>query len=98
MPASLLRALTAEFLGTFALVFIGCGAVVVDSSKNGALGLLGVALAHGVVLAVMVSSLMNISGGHFNPAVSFGLWVASKIDAMRATLYILTQLGAAVIA
>src|SRR5258705_4737432 len=98
MNYSLVRALVAEFLGTFALVFIGAGAIVVDAAKGGALGLIGIALAHALVLSVMVTALMNISGGHFNPAVTFGLWTASKIDAGRAAAYIVTQLVAATIA
>ncbi len=92
-----LRPLTAEFIGTFGLVFIGAGSVVVNEA-SGALGLLGIALAHAVVLSVMVTALMRISGAHFNPAVTFGLWLTNKIDAKDAGLYVLTQLVAAVVA
>ncbi len=95
---ALVRPLAAEFLGTFGLVFIGAGAVVVDASKGGALGLGGIALAHAAILAVMVSALMNISGAHFNPAVTFAAWMASKITLPRAAWYIGTQLVAAVVA
>lgn len=91
-----LRPLTAEFVGTFAFVFIGAGAVVVDFAKGNALGLLGIALAHAVVLSVMVTALMRISGAHFNPAVTFGLWLANKIEAKDAGLYVAVQLVAAV--
>lgn len=90
------RPLTAEFVGTFALVFIGAGAVVVDSATSNALGLLGIALAHAVVLSVMVTATMRISGGHLNPAVTFGLWLANKIEAKDAGLYVAVQLLAAV--
>ena len=93
-----LRPLTAEFIGTFGLVFIGAGSVVVNQARSGALGLQGVALAHGVVLAIMVTALMRISGAHFNPAVTFGLWLTNKIDAKDAGLYVVTQLLAGVIA
>jgi aquaporin TIP len=93
-----LRPLTAEFIGTFGLVFIGAGSVVVNQARAGALGLLGIAVAHGVVLAIMVTTFMRISGAHFNPAVTFGLWLANKIDAKDAGLYVATQLLAAVIA
>jgi len=92
------RPLVAEFLGTFALVFIGAGAVVVDTAKGGALGLTGIALAHALVLSVMVTAFMTISGAHFNPAVTFAVWMASKIDLGRATSYIVVQLVAAVAA
>ena len=93
-----LRPLTAEFIGTFGLVFIGAGSIVVNEARSGALGLLGVALAHAVVLSVMVTALMRISGAHFNPAVTFGLWLANKINAKDAGFYVLTQLVAAVVA
>ena len=92
-----LRPLTAEFIGTFGLVFIGAGSIVVNQA-SGALGLLGIALAHAVVLSVMVTALMRISGAHFNPAVTFGLWLANKIGAKDAGFYVLTQLVAAVVA
>ncbi|HEY2824103.1 MAG TPA: aquaporin, partial [Gemmatimonadales bacterium] len=64
---STIRPLAAEFIGTFGLVFIGGGAVVVDAAKGGALGLLGIALAHALVLSVLVTATMNISGAHLNP-------------------------------
>jgi len=92
------RPLTAEFLGTFALVFVGAGAVVVDASKGGALGLPGIALAHAAILSVMCSALMNISGAHFNPAVTFAIWMANRIDLSRALWYVLAQLAGAVVA
>jgi MIP family channel proteins len=86
----------AEFVGTLALVFIGAGAVVVLAPSLGAAGVVGIALAHGLVLAIMVSNLGHISGGHFNPAVTASVWVAGKIETMRAGVYILAQLvGAA---
>ncbi|MBI4421148.1 MAG: aquaporin [Gemmatimonadetes bacterium] len=94
---NVIRPLTAELLGTFALVFIGAGAVVVDAAKGGALGLTGIALAHAAVLSVMVTATMNISGAHLNPAVTFALWMASKIELPRAALYVVTQLAAAVL-
>ncbi len=98
MKLDLVRRLSAEFIGTFALIFIGGGAIVVDAAKAGALGLLGIALAHAVVLGVMVTAFMNISGGHHNPAVTFALWMASKIDLARAAFYIVAQLAGAAVA
>jgi aquaporin Z len=93
-----LRPLIAEFIGTFGLVFIGGGAVVVDAARPGEVGLMGIALAHAFVLAILVTATMNISGGHLNPAVTFGLWMANKIDLKRSAAYAATQLGAAVVA
>lgn len=94
--ATTVKQLAAEFLATFALVFIGAGSVVVDAMTGGEVGLVGVALAHGVVLSVMVTIAIPISGGHVNPAVTFGLWLARKIDARRAGLYVVAQLAGAV--
>jgi len=85
----------AEVIGTMALVFIGAGSVVIAGA--GASSLLGVALAHGLVLAVMVSSFGHISGGHFNPAVTISAWVAGKIESSRAVWYVIAQLAGALI-
>ena len=71
----------AEAIGTFALIFVGIGAIKADP------GLLGVALAHGLTIAVMVSATGAISGGHLNPAVTFGLLVGGKIDLKRPTYW-----------
>ncbi|HEY1331448.1 MAG TPA: MIP/aquaporin family protein [Actinomycetota bacterium] len=89
----------AEFIGTFALVFIGAGSVAVLGRFIPAdISIIGVALAHGLVLAIVVTALGHISGAHFNPAITLGLWVTGKIDAARAGVYWLTQLVAAVAA
>jgi len=93
-----LRPAAAEFIGTFIYVFIGAGSLVTDSYTRGGVGLLGVALAQGLALAVMVSSFGAISGGHFNPAVTLGLWVARKINTEKAAFYIGAQLVGAVLA
>jgi MIP family channel proteins len=84
---SLLKQAVAEFIGTFALIFIGVGAIYNNP------GLLGVALAHGLTIAVMVSATGGISGGHLNPAVTFGLWVGGKIDLMGTIVYWIAQLA-----
>lgn len=84
-----LRALVAEFVGTFALIFIGAAAIGIGGKDA---GLVGVAAAHGLVLAIMISALGHISGGVFNPAVTVGLWVARKLDSVKAVSYIVAQL------
>jgi MIP family channel proteins len=95
MP-SLARRLVAEALGTFALVFVGAAVVVVNGGfPNSGIGLLGIALAHAVVLAVFVSATMTISGGHLNPAVTIGLLATRRIDPVSALAYIVAQLAAA---
>lgn len=86
------RALLAEFLGTALFVFIGAGSVVANAVTNGGVTNVGIALAHGVGMAVLISSLMHVSGGHFNPAVSLGVFVAGKIDAKTLGRYVAAQL------
>jgi MIP family channel proteins len=96
--------LVAEFAGTFALVFFGVGAIVADqflrSSANGpsGFGLLGVALAQGLAMGVMVTSLGHISGGHFNPAVTIGFWVTRKFTTFDTLAYWLAQVAGAIAA
>jgi MIP family channel proteins len=93
-----IRPLAAELAGTFTFVFVGAGAVVVDVAKTGQLGLVGVSLAHAFALAVVVTATMRISGGHLNPAVTFGLWLSRKIEARSAGLYVVAQLLGGVLA
>jgi MIP family channel proteins len=92
-----IRALVAEFIGTFALIFVGVGAIAVNHLTGGASGLVGVALAHGLTIAVMVSATAAISGGHLNPAVTIGALVAGKIQLSNALGYILAQCGGAIV-
>lgn len=88
----------AEFVGTFALVFIGSGAIMMAQHTGNSAGLLQVALAHGLILALMVSAFMNVSGGHLNPAVTAGLLVARRITPTVAGVHIVAQLIGAVVA
>jgi aquaporin TIP len=83
----------AELVGAFALTFVGAGAVMTSGGN-----LLAVAAAHGLILAIMVSALGHISGGHFNPAVTFGFLVTGRIDTILALLYWLAQLVGAALA
>jgi len=89
--------LVAEFIGTFALIFFGAGSICADQYLHGAggLGLLGIALAHGLAIAIMVSALGHISGGHFNPAVTIGIWVTKRLNTIDAILYWVAQLAGA---
>ena len=88
----------AEFIGTFALIFIGVGAIHNSADPSAGVGLLGVALAHGLAIAVMVSATGGISGGHLNPAVTFGLLVGGKIKPVDAVAYWVSQLAGGVAA
>jgi len=82
----------AEFIGTFALVFVGGGAIMMAQQTGNTAGLLQVAVAHGLILALMVSATMNVSGGHLNPAVTTALLVARRITPTIAGVHILAQL------
>lgn len=96
--------LVAEFIGTFAFVFFGVGAICADqflrSSTNGqtGFGLLGVALAQGLTFGIMVTALGHISGGHFNPAVTIGFWVTRKLSTFDLLAYWVAQIAGAVAA
>lgn len=92
------RRLVAELFGTFMLVFFGAGAIMTTMFPKAGFGLLGIALAHGIALAVGVSATMAISGGHLNPAVTAGMLAIRRIDARTAGLYIAAQIVGAVLA
>src|SRR6266540_2592938 len=81
----------AEFIGTFALVFVGSGAIMVAKQTGSSAGLIEVAMAHGLILAVMVTALMKISG-HFNPAITIGFIATRRIEPMMGALYIVSQI------
>jgi len=100
------RRLTAELVGTFALVFAGCGAVMVEA-KTGALGHVGVAITFGLVIMAMIYAVGHISGAHLNPAVSLafalnrhfpwtkllGYWAAQLVGAFAAAALLRASLG-----
>ena len=103
---ALARMLAAEFVGTFALVFAGCGAIMVDA-KTHALGHIGVAFSFGLVIMAMIYAVGHISGAHFNAAVTFafalsrhfpwpraaGYWAAQLLGALTAALILRGSLG-----
>ena len=90
---------SAEFLGTFWLVFGGCGSAVLAAAfPEGGIGLLGVSFAFGLTVLTMAYTVGGISGGHFNPAVSVGLTVAGKFPAASLVPYIVAQVLGAVAA
>ncbi len=94
----MIKKCTAEFIGTFALIFIGVGAMHNAADPSAGVGLLGVALAHGLAIGVMVSATGGISGGHLNPAVTFGILVGGKIKPLDAIAYWAAQLAGGVAA
>ena len=87
-----LRRGVAEFVGVFALVFVGIGSIVSNT------GLVGVALAHGLAIAVMVSAVGHISGAHFNPAVTVAFVLTRRMALPLAGVYLLAQLAGAAVA
>ena len=89
---SLSKKMGAEFFGTFWLVLGGCGSAVLAAGfPELGIGFAGVALAFGLTVLTMVYAVGYISGGHFNPAVSFGLWAAGKFETKELLPYILAQ-------
>lgn len=91
------QAFGAEALGTFALVFFGCGAIVVDAERGG-LGHVGISLAFGLVVFVMVSALGHVSGAHINPAVTLGLAARGRFAWSSVPGYLAAQVAGAVLA
>src|ERR687892_1370714 len=93
----LLRALAAEAIGTFALVFAGAGAIMVDA-QTGALGNVGIAFTFGLVIMAMIYAVGHISGAHFNPAVSFAFALTRHFPWARAAAYWAAQIAGALAA
>ena len=92
-----MRSLVAETIGTFALVFAGCGAIMVDA-KTGALGHVGVAITFGLVIMAMIYAVGHVSGAHFNPAVTLSFALARHFPGRRVPLYWGAQLAGSLLA
>jgi aquaporin TIP len=92
-----LRRAVAEFIGAFTLIFIGVGSIVAAHEIKDPT-LIGIAVAHGLAIGVMVSALGHISGGHFNPAVTFGFFLTRRIKLAIAGVYWVAQLAGAALA
>jgi aquaporin TIP len=91
-----LRAPLAEFLGTFFLCFAGIAAILSNTPAVGAaMGILGIALAHGLALSVAVNAFGGVSGAHFNPAVTAAMLITGRIKAASAAIYVVAQLAGA---
>ena len=84
-----------EFIGTFALVFAGCGAAMTNVMSDGALGHPGIALTFGLVVMAMIYAVGDISGAHFNPAVTVGFWLARAFPGREVTPYVVSQVTGA---
>src|SRR5947209_669833 len=91
------RHFTAEFVGTFALVFVGGGAIITSPLLSQQAAVVNIAMAHGIILAILVTATMRISG-HLNPAVTVGFLVTRRIEPMMAVVYWIAQFTGAIIA
>lgn len=86
------RKLGAEFVGTFALIFMGAGSIIIGTNP------IGVAFAHGLAIALMVTALGHVSGGLFNPALTIGLWSTRRLPTLDAVTYIVAQIAGGTVA
>jgi len=93
-----MRLYFAEFLGTFALVFAGTGAIVINQTTGGTIGHIGIALVFGLIVLAMIYTFGDVSGAHLNPAVTLGFAVAGRFPWLRTPGYIAAQLGGAFLA
>ena len=98
MNLNTLRPAIAELVGTFLFVLAGTASAVANAASNGGIGILGVAIAHGLALSILVTATMNISGGHLNPAVTAASLLLKRITPKTAGLFIAAQLMGAVLA
>ena len=93
-----MKKLTSEFIGTFCLIFAGTGAIVINDASGGAVSHVGIALTFGLVVLAMIYTLGDISGAHFNPAVTVGFWAARRLDKRHVLPYIAAQCAGALLA
>jgi aquaporin NIP len=92
MQPAELKKYYAEAIGTFALVFAGTGAVVINDATGGAVTHVGVGLTFGLVVMAMIYAVGDVSGAHINPAVTFGFWLARRLPSKSVLPYVASQL------
>jgi len=92
----MLRKLAAEFVGTFALVFAGTGAIIINELAHGVITQVGIALTFGLIVMAMIYALGDVSGAHLNPAVTIGFFAARRFSARLIPTYVISQLVGAV--
>jgi aquaporin NIP len=93
-----MRNYAAELIGTFALVFCGTGAIIIDQQSAGSVTHVGIAITFGLIIMSMIYSLGNISGAHLNPAVSIAFTIAKRFPLKQLPGYIISQLAGALLA
>jgi aquaporin NIP len=94
----LIRKMAGEFIGTFALVFAGTGAIVINHETRGAVTHVGIAITFGLVVMAMIYAVGDVSGAHFNPAVTLGFVAARRLGPRAIVPYLLSQIAGAIIA
>ena len=95
---SLMKRCCAEMIGTFALVFAGTGAIVINEVSGGAITHVGIALTFGLIVLAMIYTVGDISGAHLNPAVTIGFWAARRMPGREVLPYIFSQIIGAILA
>lgn len=98
MNAQPIKRYTAEAIGTFALVFAGTGAIVVNHASGGAITHVGIAVTFGLIVMAMIYAVGDVSGAHLNPAVTIAFWFAGRFEGRFVGPYLLSQIGGALIA
>ncbi|MCW3085047.1 MAG: family channel protein [Bacteroidetes bacterium] len=93
-----LKKYTAEAIGTFALVFCGTGAIIINQESGGAVTHVGIAITFGLIVSAMIYALGDISGAHLNPAVTIAFWIAKKFPAKEIIPYIVSQVAGGLLA
>src|SRR5665213_2375182 len=93
-----MRKYVSELIGTFALVFCGTGAIIINQQTNGEVSHAGIAMTFGFIVMVMIYALGNISGTHLNPAVTIAFTLAKKFQIKQLFPYIISQLAGAILA
>ena len=93
-----MKKLTSEFIGTFCLIFAGTGAIIINDASGGAVSHVGIALTFGLIVLAMIYTLGEVSGAHFNPAVTLAFWAARRLEKRHVLPYIAAQCAGAVAA
>ena len=92
------KPLIAELIGTFALVFAGTGAIIINDISGGVIGHVGVAMTFGLIVMAMIHSVGDVSGAHINPAVTIGFWLTRRFPGRRVFPYIASQCAGGILA
>ena len=87
-----MRNYISEIIGTFFLVFVGCGSMVIDNFSGGAITHVGVGICWGLIVMVIIYTIGDISGSHLNPAVTIGFWIAKRFKGKEVLPYIVAQI------